>query len=115
MLSDLEANVNLTTNHLVDVYPQGVGCCVDISAGDVNDTAAPSAVHLRAAGMWLFSTGRPQAWPLSVLGCSWLSPESTDAMTTDEPSYSTMANCTSTSRAWLVDGHGYPPMIEENR
>ena len=100
-------------NHLVDVYPQGVGTRVDNFAAHVNDTDQPSRVHLDKTNLWLNSSANPQAQGLSVLGCRWLSPQSTDPMTNDVLSYFRMANCTSTSRATSVDNR--PMKIEENR
>jgi hypothetical protein len=91
------------TNHLVDVYPQVVGEHVDISAVDVNDNAQTAVVHFLVTRLWLKSSGRPQPRRLSVLACRGLSPESTDAMTYDEVSYSRMVNYTSFTAAKSVD------------
>jgi hypothetical protein len=104
-------------NHLVDVYPQPVGCRVDNFALHVNDSAQLPSVHIFVTRLWSNPSGRPQAWALSVRGSRWLSPQSTDAMTTDELSYFRMANCTSISKTRSVDTHpaGQLTKIEEYR
>jgi hypothetical protein len=98
-----EVAVNSAINLLVDVYPQVVGSVVDKPGRHVNDTVELAAVHVNDIALWFAAAGRPQPKPLSVLACKWLSTQSTDAMTNDEPSYSRMANCTSISRATSVD------------
>jgi hypothetical protein len=75
-------------NHLVDVYPRVVGCGVDIFPTLVNDTGCSPAVHLTLAELWFAPTVRPQARSARLLRWNGLSPESTDAMTTDELRYS---------------------------
>ena len=98
-----QSELNYDINLLVDVYPQVVGSVVDKHGRHVNDTWEFPAVHSNDIGLWFAAGRRPQPKPLSVLACKRLSTQSTDAMTNDEPSYSTMANCTSTSRATSVD------------
>jgi hypothetical protein len=71
-------------NHLVDVYPQGVGEHVDIFARGVNDTLELPVVHLTATSLWFYGDLDPHSQARSALGCNGLSPVSTDAMTTDE-------------------------------
>jgi hypothetical protein len=88
---------------LVDVYPQGVGSHVDIYGGNVNDREQTGFIHPGAIWLWPNTLVNPQGRSWTSLGYSWLSPESTHAMTTDEPSYLSMQNCTSTSRARSVD------------
>jgi hypothetical protein len=90
-------------NHLVDVYPRVVGCGVDIFPTLVNDTGCSPAVHLTLAELWFAPTVRPQARSARLLRWNGLSPESTDAMTYDEVSYSRMVNYTSFTAAKSVD------------
>jgi hypothetical protein len=70
-------------NHLVDVYPQAVDSGVDIFAGTVNDMKKSAVVHLIHYSMWFQPNFYPHPNSMSVLGCRWLSPLSTPAMTTD--------------------------------